>query len=593
MKSSAKKGALVKLLHYLKKETLPIIAVMVFSIAAVVTTVYATTFLRTLTNMINNAAQAAKGSELSMSEVLDFIQVSYLCYILVGLYASSIVCGFLQSFLMTGVVQRLTYRLRADISAKINKLPLRYFDSRKIGDTMSRVTNDVDTVAQSLTSALSTTVSSVLQIVFVGVMMFVTNWQMGLTSLISVPLSAVLAIVVMKVSQKFFVRQQKILGELNGKAEESYSGLLLIKAFGQEERVRKEFEQTNTHLQKAMYRANALSGLAHPLSGFMNKLGYVAVCVVGGILVSRGGVDLGALAAFLIYINLFQQPISQLAQVVNVFQQASAASGRVFEVLESEEQPDESKKEKIHIPETVQGNVAFRGVKFGYEEGKTIINDFNAEVKAGQKVAIVGPTGAGKTTLVNLLMRFYETNEGEITIDGVPISELSRENVRNCFSMVLQDTWLFEGTLRENLVYTGNTTDEEIQAALSAANLTHFVGGLANGLDTHLNGEELSSGQKQLITIARAMLSNAPMMILDEATSNVDTSTEEMIQKAMDALTEGKTSFVIAHRLSTIKNADLILVLKDGDIIEQGTHETLLRKNEFYAELYNSQFAQA
>lgn len=590
MKSSVKKGALIKLLRYLKKETLPIIAVIVFSIAAVVTTVYATTFLRTLTNMINDAALAAEESALSMSELLDFHEVSRLCYILLGLYAGSIVCGFLQSFLMTGIVQRITYRLRADISAKINKLPLRYFDSRKIGDTMSRVTNDVDTVAQSLTSAVSTTVSSVVQIVFVGVMMFVTNWQMGLTSLVSVPLSAVLAIVIMKVSQKFFVRQQKILGELNGKAEESYSGLLLIKAFGQEERIQKEFEKTNAQLQKAMYRANALSGLAHPLSNFANKIGYVAVCVVGGVLVASGGVDLGALAAFLIYINLFQQPISQLAQVVNVFQQASAASGRVFEVLESEEQPDEGEKEKHLTPESVQGNVAFRGVKFGYEAGKTIIKNFNAEVKAGQKVAIVGPTGAGKTTLVNLLMRFYETDEGEITIDGVPIQELPRENVRDCFSMVLQDTWLFEGTLRENLVYTGNVTDEEIQAALSAANLTHFVNSLANGLDTPLNGEELSGGQKQLITIARAMLSHAPMMILDEATSNVDTSTEEAIQKAMDALTEGKTSFVIAHRLSTIKNADVIFVLKDGDIIEQGNHEILLKQNGFYAELYNSQF---
>lgn len=584
-----KKGALIKLSKYVKKEIAPIICCLILSIGSVVLAVYATTLLRTLTNLINDAASEAALTSLAMKEVLNFSEVSRLCLYLLGMYAGSIICGFLQSFLMAGIIQRVSCRLRNDISEKINVLPLNYFDTRKTGDIMSRVTNDVDTIAQSLSSAVSTTVSSAVQIILVAVMMFITSRQMGLTTVVTVPLSAVAAVIVMKFTQKHFKKQQKILGELNGKAEEAYSGIGTVHAFGQEDKFIKDFNQTNRQLKKAMFKANALSALTHPVSTFINKLGYVAVCVVGGILVSQNGVDLGALAAFLIYVNLFQQPLSSLAQTMNVFQQASAATGRVFEFLEEQEQEDESAKTAL-ISGAI-GNVEFKHVNFGYLPDKTIIGDFNAQIKAGQKVAIVGPTGAGKTTLVNLLMRFYELNGGEIIIDGVPISEIKRENLREQFSMVLQDTWLFDGTLRENIAYTTGATDEEIQTAVKAAGLSHFVNSLPQGLDTPINADGLSAGQKQLITIARAMVQNSPMMILDEATSNVDTSTEEVIQEAMDVLSKDKTSFVIAHRLSTIKNADLILVLKDGDIIEQGSHETLLARNGFYANLYNSQFA--
>lgn len=585
-----KRGTLLKLFKYVKREIAPIIICLILSIGSVVLAVFATSVLRELTNLIDISAREAASTSLTMGEVLNFNEISRLCFRLVGMYAGSIVCGFLQSFIMSGIIQKVSYRLRKDISEKINVLPLSYFDTRKTGDIMSRVTNDVDTVAQSLSSAVSTTVSSMVQIILVAVMMFITSWQMGLTTLVSVPLSAVAAVVVMKISQKHFKSQQQVLGELNGRAEEAYSGLDTIHAFGQEEKFINEFNQTNARLKKAMFKANALSQMTHPLTTLMNKFGYVAVCVVGGILVSQNGVDLGALAAFLIYVNLFQQPLSSLAQNINVFQQASAAAARVLEFIEEKEQDDESEK-TAHISGAT-GNVEFKHVNFGYVPEKTIIKDFNAKIKAGQKVAIVGPTGAGKTTLVNLLMRFYELNGGEIIIDGVSVNDIKRENLRSQFSMVLQDSWLFDGTLKENIVYTTGASDEDILKAVKAAGLELFVSSLPQGIDTPINADGISAGQKQLITIARAMIQNSPMMILDEATSNVDTSTEELIQQAMDKLTEGRTSFVIAHRLSTIKNADLIFVLKDGDIIEQGNHRELIAQNGFYAELYNSQFAE-
>lgn len=580
-----------RLFAYLKKEVFPIIVIILLSIASVVLTVYATTFLRTLTNEISAAAKAAKESLQPMSELLNMRSISENCFILVGMYVGSVACNYIQAFLLSGVIQRVSFRLRKEISAKINRLPLSYFDGRQIGDTMSRVTNDVDTVAQSLNSAISTTVSSVVQLIFVGIMMFVTSWEMGLTAVATVPLSVIFALLIMKTTQKYFRRQQTVLGELNGKAEETYAGMITIKAFGKEEKFVSEFEETNSKLQKAMYKANTLSGLTYPLSGFINKLGYVAVCVIGGILVAKGSVDLGAIAAFFIYINLFQQSISSLSQTANVYQQASAASARVFEFLNEEEQAEEADKKSYLTPKEIKGEVEFRNVSFGYTPEKSVLKNFNAVIKPGQKVAIVGPTGAGKTTIVNLLMRFYEIDGGEILIDGISTRELKRENVRELFSMVLQDTWLFEGSVKENISYTVNASDEEIVKAIEAARLTYFVNSLPLGLNAPLNGEELSGGQKQLITIARAMLVNSPMMILDEATSNVDTETEEAIQAAMDALTKGRTSFVIAHRLSTIKNADLILVLKDGDVIEQGTHTELLKTNGYYAQLYNSQFA--
>lgn len=585
-----KRGKIIKLFRYLKPETFACTTALILSTLAVVSTVIATMQLRTLTNIINDAAQAAMQGVLDIGEVLHMEEITRVCFRLVALYLTGVVASFLQAYLLTGVIQRISYRIRADISRKMDRLPLSYFDARLIGDVLSCITNDVDTLAQSLSNVLSTTVSSLIQIILVAVVMFVTSWHMALTTLISLPFATAFSFVIMFFSSRYFLQQQVVLGELNGRVEEFFSGLQVIRGFGEEVRFASVFSDVNNRLAKSMYRANVISGLTYPISNFINKLSYVTVCVIGGILVSGGRIDLGALAVFLVYINLFQQPVSGLAQTVNVFLQASAAATRVFDFLESKEQPEEENKRALLSATDARGEVEFRHIRFGYDPAKPIIKDFSAHVKAGQKVAIVGPTGAGKTTLVNLLMRFYEVDSGEIIVDGVSLQEMKREDVRALFAMVLQDTWLFEGTLRENIVYTGSADEQKLQEILHSACLTHFVEGAAQGLDSYLHSDKLSGGQKQLLTIARAMLSDAPMMILDEATSNVDTFTEEAIQCAMDALTKGRTSFVIAHRLSTIKNADIIFVLKEGDIVEQGNHKELLAKGGFYAELYNSQF---
>ena len=570
-----------KLAVYMSRYLIPVIISLVFTVGATLLSIFAPQILSDLVNVITG------GIPIDMNELARF------AVILIVFYVSNALCTYVSGFIMTTVSQRLCRGLRSEISQKINKVPLKYFDSHAYGDTLSRVTNDVDTIGNSMQQAVSMVVQSVCMLIGVLIAMFVSCWQLALTVLIIVPFMAILLMVIMKFSQPQFRKQQDELAVLNGKVEENYSGQLVIKAFNAEKRTGGDFGKTNKRLKKSTFLSQALSGIMQPAMTFISYFAYAAVCVVAGILIStpESGVTFGTLSAFLVYVNLFQSPLSQIAQAANVLQSAAAASGRVFAFLGEEELEDESGKER-KLTEGVRGEVEFKHVKFGYNDDRVIIPNFSAKVQPGWKVAIVGPTGAGKTTMVNLLMRFYEVNSGDITIDGVSIKDMPREEVHDLFGMVLQDTWMFEGTLRENIVYSEQATDEEIKKACDAAGITHYISTQPGGLDHYVeNGDEISGGQKQLITIARAMIENAPMLILDEATSNVDTRTEEIIQTAMDNLTRGRTSFVIAHRLSTIKNADLILVMRDGNIVEQGKHEELLAQNGFYASLYNSQFA--
>ncbi|MBE6844961.1 MAG: ABC transporter ATP-binding protein [Ruminococcus sp.] len=524
---------------------------------------------------------------------IDMDAVEDIAYTLVILYGLSAVFSYVQNFIMTTVTQRISKRLRTSISEKINKVPLNYFNKTSFGDVLSRVTNDIDMIGQTLNMSISTLVTSVTMFVGSLIMMIYTNWIMALAAVGATVIGFVIMGIVMGVSQKHFIRQQNDLGCINGQIEEVYTGHNVVKVYNNTNNVTEEFEKVNNRLYESAWKSQFLSGIMMPVMNFIGNLGYVAVCVIGAVLVMDGKIDFGVIVAFMIYIRLFTNPLSQIAQAATSLQTTAAASERVFEFIEEEEMSDESGKTKKL--ETARGDIEFKNVRFGYVPEKIIINNFSAKAKAGQKIAIVGPTGAGKTTMVNLLMRFYELNSGEIFIDGVPTSELTRENVHDLFCMVLQDTWLFEGTIRENIVYSKQgVSDEEIRKACKAVGIDRFIRTLPNGYDTVLNDKaNLSAGQKQLITIARAMIDNKPLLILDEATSSVDTRTEIQIQKAMDNLTVGRTSFVIAHRLSTIKNADLILVMKDGDIIESGNHENLLEKNGFYAELYNSQFENA
>lgn len=573
-----------KLAVFMKRYIWPIIISLIFTIGATVLSIFAPQILSDLVDVITVGID---GTLIDMSEVARF------AIILIIFYVCNALCTYVSSYTMTTVSQRMCRALRSDISKKINKVPLKYFDSHPYGDTLSRVTNDVDTIGNSMQQAVSMVVQSVCMLICVLIAMFVTCWQLALSVLIIVPLMAILLMVIMKFSQPQFRKQQDELAVLNGKVEENYSGQLVIKAFNAEGRTGADFGKTNKRLKKSTFLSQALSGIMQPAMSFISYFAYAAVCVVAGILISRGsqGVTFGTLSAFLVYVNLFQSPLSQIAQAANVLQSAAAASGRVFAFLGEEELEDESGKER-KLTGGVRGEVEFKYVKFGYSPDRVIIPDFSAKVQPGWKVAIVGPTGAGKTTMVNLLMRFYEVNSGDITIDGVSIKDMPREEIHDLFGMVLQDTWMFEGTLHENIVYSKQADDEQVRAACEAAGITHYISTQPGGLEHYVeNGDEISGGQKQLITIARAMIENAPMLILDEATSNVDTRTEEIIQTAMDNLTHGRTSFVIAHRLSTIKNADLILVMRDGNIVEQGKHEELLAQNGFYASLYNSQFA--
>lgn len=507
------------------------------------------------------------------------------------LYSLSAIFNFLQSYIMATIANKFSRDLRKDISFKINKLPLKYFDNNSYGDILSRVTNDVDSIGMTMNQSVANLVSAVTLFLGCIIMMFITNWCLAITAILSTVIGFVFMMIVLSKSQKYFDMQQKSLGILQGHIEEIYSGHNVVKAYNGIDDANNKFEKINNKLFESARKSQFLSGLMQPMMLFIGNFGYVAVCIVGAMLTMNGHITFGVIVAFMIYVRLFSQPLSQIAQSMTNLQTCAAASERVFEFLSEEEMADESNLSKKLDMEKVNGNIEFSHVKFGYDE-KIIIKDFNANIKAGSKVAIVGPTGAGKTTLVNLLMKFYDIKDGDIKIDGVSIKELTRENIHQLFIMVLQDTWLFEGTIKENIVY--NKPDialEDVKNACKTVGLDHYIKTLPDGYNTRLGDvDNLSAGEKQLLTIARGMIKDAPFLILDEATSSVDTRTEELVQKAMDKLTEGRTSFIIAHRLSTIKNANLILVLKDGNIIEQGNHDSLMQKNGFYADLYNSQF---
>ena len=523
---------------------------------------------------------------------MNFKEINSIALLLLILYSISVLFNYINGFIMATVTNRFTRRLRKEISIKINKLPLKYFDNNSYGDTLSRVTNDVDTIGQTMNNSVGLLVSSITLFVGSIIMMFVTNWIMAITAILSTAIGFLLMGVILSKSQKYFKMQQDELGNINGHIEEMYSGHNVVKVYNGVNEANKKFDDINNKLYESGRKSQFISGLMHPIMMFIGNFGYLAVCIVGAILVIKGHTTIGSIVAFMVYIRLFTNPLSNIAQSATQLQSTAAASERAFEFLNEEEMSDETNNKTQLELSKVKGNIEFDHVKFGYNQDKDIIKDFSAKVKSGQKVAIVGPTGAGKTTMVNLLMKFYEINEGDIKIDKKSIKDLTRENIHDLFIMVLQDTWLFNGTIKENIVYNKKgVSDEEVIKACKTVGIDHFIRTLPHSYDTVINdAESISIGQKQLITIARGMIKDAPFLILDEATSSVDTRTEEVVQRAMDKLTKGRTSFIIAHRLSTIKNADLILVMKDGNIIEQGNHKQLLKKKGFYAELYNSQF---
>ena len=581
-----KKSAL-RFFGYCKKHMVTIIIAVVLSVVSTVFTLIGPDKLKEITNIISKPFGILQQTGVWVG--IDINAVLKIAIFLVVIYGVGAICGYTQGFLMSGVTQKVSKKMRSDISCKINRLPLSYLDRTPYGDVLSRVTNDVDTVSQSLNNSITTLVSATTLFVGSVVMMFVTNWIMALSAIGASLIGFVIMFLVMSKSQKYFIEQQQVLGVLNGQIEEVYSGQTIVKAYNAEREVTEKFDDSNSKLYSSAWKSQFLSGLMGPIMNFMGNFGYVVVCVVGSALAIKGSISFGVIVAFMVYIRLFMQPLSQFAQCLTNVQQLVASSERVFEFLDEPELLAEHPTKKLS---TVKGNVEFKNVKFGYSPDKTIIHDFSAKIKAGQKVAIVGPTGAGKTTLVNLLMRFYEIDNGDIYIDGINTKDMSRDNIHNLFGMVLQDTWLFEGTIKQNIVYSKqNVSDETVIDACRECGLHHFIKTLPQGYDTVLDDTTtISAGQKQLLTIARAMVQDNPMLILDEATSSVDTRTEILIQNAMDKLMKGRTTFVIAHRLSTIKNADLILVLKDGDIIEKGKHSELLAKGGAYAELYNSQF---
>ena len=576
------KKAMSDLLRYCRNDMGVIIIALILSMSGAVLNILGPRQISRITDLIAGG----------LSTGINMPAIARVGFILIGLYGCSSLFTFLQHYLMAGFNQRLSKRMRGDIVGKINRLKLSYFNFHEHGDVLSRVTNDVDTISSSLSNSLATLVSSAAQFVGCLVMMVITNWIMAGTSVFSTFLAFLLMMTIVGRSQKYFVARQKNLGNLNGYIEEMYTGHDIIRTSNADRKVKEEFDRLNNAVRDSNFKSQFLGGLMHPLMGFIGNFGYVAVCVVGAALAMNGTITFGVITAFMIYVRQFQSPVQQIGQAMTNIQSAAAAAERVFEFLGEEELEDESGKEqKIH---SVRGEVEFRHVKFAYPDkpDETIIHDFSAHIMPGQKVAICGPTGAGKTTLVNLLMRFYETTGGDILIDGVNIRDMKRSEVHNQFGMVLQDTWLFEGSVRENLIYnTPNVSEEQMKAACKACGIHSFIKALPQGYDTVLSDNTaISAGQKQLMTIARAMIQNSPMLILDEATSSVDTRTEVITQRAMDQLTEHRTSFVIAHRLSTIRNADIILVLRDGDIVEQGNHDELLARGGFYAELYNSQF---
>lgn len=575
--------SLKKSADYLKKSVIWVVVALILAAASAIITIIGPDKVGEIANVISDGL---------LGEI-DLASIAKIGATLVCLYCLSAAFSFLQNYIMAVVTLKMSYRLRGELSEKINTVPLKYFNTTSQGDILSRITNDVSTLQQGLTNSLPTIIGASAQFIGCLIMMFVTEWRLALISLGVTIIGMIVTVLIMKRSQKYFADRQRCLGALNGYIEESYSGHETIKLSEAERQVNKAFDKLNIDVYNANWKSQFLSGIMQPLMNVISNVAYVAVCVVGSILAVNGKINFGVIVSFILYVRLFTSPLTQIAQGLTNLQTASASAGRIFDFLESEDMPDES--DKTAELTCVKGNVEFKDVRFAYPDtpDKIIIKDFSASVKSGQKVAIVGPTGAGKTTMVNLLMRFFDINGGDITIDGVSINDMKRENDHNLFSMVLQDTWLFEGTLRENLVYNmSGVTDEDLERVCRACGLDKFVRSLPSGFDTELSeSSSISAGQKQLITIARAMLQNSPMLILDEATSSVDTRTELVIQRAMDELTKGRTSFVIAHRLSTIKNADLILVMNEGDVIEKGTHDELMEKGGFYSTLYNSQFA--
>ena len=581
------KGTLKKLLHYMSVFKVQMLLIVIFAVCGTTFTIIGPKILGKATTEIANGLM----SKVSGGSGMDFEKIGQILLLTLALYLVSTLCSFIQGYLMTGVSQKTTYRLRKEISEKINRMPMNYFDTKPVGEVLSRVTNDVDTLGQSLNQSATQMIQSVTTLIGVLIMMLTISPLMTLVTLIILPISMLLIGFVMKHSQKYFRGQQEYLGNVNGQVEEIYSGHNIIKAFNKEEDVIREFDTTNDRLYDSAWRSQFFSGMMMPIMQFIGNLGYVVVAILGGFLTIKKTIEVGDIQSFIQYVRSFTQPIQQIAQVANMLQMTAAASERVFEFLEEEEE-DQTVEHPVSV-ENLEGNVSFDHVHFGYNADRIIVNDFSAEVKEGQKIAIVGPTGAGKTTMIKLLMRFYDVNSGAIKIDGHDVRDFNRSELREMFGMVLQDTWLFNGSIWDNIKYGKlDATDEEVIQAAKAAHVHQFVKTLPGGYDMELNEEanNVSQGQKQLLTIARAILADPKILILDEATSSVDTRTEVLIQKAMDNLMKGRTSFVIAHRLSTIRDADMILVMKDGDIVEQGNHEELLAKGGFYADLYNSQF---
>ncbi|MCI8371955.1 MAG: ABC transporter ATP-binding protein [Lachnospiraceae bacterium] len=583
------KKTMRQLLNYVGRYKIALVFVTIFAIASTCFSIVGPKIMGKI------ATKIAEGlsDKIMGSGGIDFDGIFKIILILIGLYVTSSLFSFIQGWLMTGISQKISYRLRAEMSAKINRLPMNYYDTRTHGEVLSRITNDVDTLGMSLSQSIAQLVTSVTMVIGILVMMLSISPLLTLLSLLILPISVAFMGITVKKSHKFFKQQQEYLGHVNGQVEEVFSGQNIVKAFNREEQALKEFNETNEILYKSAWKSQFLSGMMQPIMNFVGNLGYAGVAIVGGFLAINGSIEIGDILSFIQYVKQFTQPIAQIAQVTNMLQSMAAAAERVFEFLEEEEEAQKAEHEIGVTEKDFIGNVSFKNVSFGYKQDQTIIHNFNAEVKQGQKIAIVGPTGAGKTTMVKLLMRFYDVNSGEILVDGYNIRDFDRSELRKAFGMVLQDTWLFQGTIMENIRYGRlDATDEEVIAAAKAAHAHHFISTLPGGYQMELNEEasNVSQGQKQLLTIARAILANNKILILDEATSSVDTRTEVRIQKAMDNLMKGRTSFIIAHRLSTIRDADCILVMKDGDIVEQGNHEELMQKDGFYANLYNSQF---
>ena len=580
-------GTIKKLGKTLSKYKIAIIIVMIFAIGSTVFSIVGLKILGNATTEIYTGLM----NKINGTGGIDFNKIGKIILWVVGLYGTSALFNLIQSYIMAGVAQKVTYKMRNDLTHKINKLPMKYFDKRTNGEVLSIITNDIDTLSTGLNQSITQIITSICTIIGILVMMFSISWEMTIVSLLILPISAIILKKVIGKSQKYFVKQQEYLGHVNGQVEEVYSGHNIVKVFGREKEAIKEFEKENTELYKSGWRSQFLSGLMYPLMNFVGNVGYVAVAILGGYFAVKGRITVGNIQSFIQYNKQFTQPIGQVAQISSTIQSMIAAAERIFEFLEENEEPEDVKKPVS--TENLAGNIKFEHVHFGYDPEKTIINDFNADVKDGQKIAIVGPTGAGKTTMVKLLMRFYDVNSGAILVDGHNIKDFKRGELRKMFGMVLQDTWLYGGTIRDNIRYSNpEATDSEVIEAAKAAHVHHYIKTLSNGYDAKINEEStnISAGQKQLLTIARVILANPKILILDEATSSIDTRTEQQIQSAMDNLMKGRTSFIIAHRLSTIKNADLILVMDHGDIVEQGNHGELLAKNGFYAKLYNSQF---